>query len=163
VSSKARNGVRFRRPRVLLPTSLRLPKALHDALFVATKLGTDFSVSAATRKALAERIRGFARQAAFNARFVASPDDTPRLAGVAKRRVSGTDHPAASEPGLVDEVAAEIEHREPGWALTALDDATLDRHDADRAAELRASVAAAPVVDACAAVTAERAASRGVP
>ena len=110
----------------LQATSLRLPKALYDALSIATELGMDSSVSAATREALADRIRGFARQAAFNAHFAAFPDDTPRLAEVARRRVSGTDHPAAAEPGLVGEVAAEIERREPGWALTALDDTVDD-------------------------------------
>ena len=110
----------------LQATSLRLPKALYDALSIATELGMDSSVSAATREALADRIRGFARQAAFNAHFAAFPDDTPRLAEVARRRVSGTDHPAAAEPGLVGEVAAEIERREPGWAFIALDDTVDD-------------------------------------
>jgi len=110
----------------LQATSLRLPKALHHALSIATELGEDSSVSAATREALAERIRGFARQAAFNAHFVAFPDDMPRFGDVVKRRVSGTDHPAASETGLGDEVAAEIERREPDWALTALDDTVDD-------------------------------------
>ncbi len=110
----------------LQATSLRLPKALHDALSIATELGMDSSVSAATREALIGRIRGFARQAAFNAHFAAFPGDTPRLAEVVKRRASGTDHPAARELGLVDEVAAEMERREPNWALTALDDTVDD-------------------------------------
>lgn len=105
----------------LQATSLRLPKALHEALAVATELGMDTSVSAATREALAGRIRDFARQEAFKAHFAAFPEDTPKLAAVAKRRVSGTDHPAASHPGLVDEVAGEIERRQPDWALTAVD------------------------------------------
>lgn len=110
----------------LQATSLRLPKALHEALSIATELGMDASMSAATREALTERIRGFARQTAFSAHFAEFPDDTPRLAEVAKRRVSGTDHPAAAEPGLVDEVAAEIERRRPDWACTALDDTVDD-------------------------------------
>ena len=110
----------------LQATSLRLPKALHEALAIATELGMDSSVSAATREALVERVRDFARQEAFRAHFAAFPDDTPRLAVVAKRRVSGTDHPAVSHPGLVDEVAAEIERRQPDWALTALDDTVDD-------------------------------------
>ena len=110
----------------LQATSLRLPKALHEALAIANELGMDSSVSAATREALAERIRDFARQAAFKAHFAAFPDDTPRLAAVAKRRVSGTDHPAVTHPGLLDEVAAEIERRQPDWALTALDDTVDD-------------------------------------
>ncbi len=105
----------------LQSTSLRLPKALHEALVIATELGMGSSVSAATREALADRIRDFARQAAFKAHFSTFPDDTPRLAAVAKRRVSGTDHPAANHPRLVDEVAAEIERRQPDWALMALD------------------------------------------
>ena len=107
-------------------TSLRLPKALHDALAIATELGMDSSVSAATREALTERIRYFARQAAFTSHLSAFPRDTPRLAAVAKRRVAGTDHPAARHPGLVDEVAGEIERRQPDWALTALDDTVDD-------------------------------------
>ena len=107
-------------------TSLRLPKALHDALAVATELGMDSSVSAATREALVERIREFARQEAFKEHFASFPDDTPKLAAVAKRRVSGTTHPAVSHPDLVDEVAAEMERREPDWAFTALDDTVED-------------------------------------
>lgn len=98
----------------LQATSLRLPKALHEALSIATELGMDASVRAATREALTERIRGFARQTAFSAHFAALPDDTPRLAEVAKRRVSGTDHPAAAEPctaldDTVDDVLAYVE------------------------------------------------------
>ncbi len=43
------------------------------------------------------------------------------------------------------------------------DDDPLDRPGADRASELRASVPAASLVDACVAVAAERAAARGGP
>ncbi|MHB1928819.1 MAG: hypothetical protein ACYDEN_10825 [Acidimicrobiales bacterium] len=107
-------------------TSLRLPKALHEALVIATELGMDPSASAATREALGERIRAFARQAALTSHFDAFPDDLPRLAEVAERRVSGTDHPAASHLALVEEVAAELERRQPDWALVALDDTVED-------------------------------------
>jgi hypothetical protein len=107
-------------------TSLRLPAALHEALAIATELGMDSSVSAATRQALTERIRYFARQAAFTSHLSAFPRDMPRLAAVAKRRVSGTDHPAARHPALIDEVAGELERRQPDWALTALDDTVDD-------------------------------------
>ena len=105
----------------LQATSLRLPKALHEALAIATALGMDSSVSTATREALVERIRDFARQRVLSTHFTAFPEDMPSLAAVAKRRVAGTCHPAASHPGLIDEVAAEIERRQPDWALTALD------------------------------------------
>lgn len=81
----------------LQATSMRLPKALHDALAIGIELGMDSSFSTATREALVERIRGFARQAASRAYFAAFPDDLPRLAEMAKRRVSGTEHPAAAE------------------------------------------------------------------
>ncbi len=110
----------------LQATSLRLPKALHEALAIATDLGMGPSVSTATREALAERIRAFARQTVLMTHFTAFPEDMPSLAAVAKRRVAGTHHPAASHPGLIDEVAAEIERRQPDWALTALDDTVDD-------------------------------------
>ncbi len=82
---------------------------------------------------------------------------------------------AAADGGSVVPSAVRVE---AGWdrrarpagsanRLVPDDDAVLDRHGADRAAdraaELRASVAAASVVDACVAVAAEHAAVRGGP
>ena len=78
---------------------------------------------------------------------------------------------AAADGGSVVPSAVRVEagwdHRaRPAGSANRLvpdDDAALDRHGADRAAELRASVAAASVVDACVAVAAEHAAVRGGP
>lgn len=77
---------------------------------------------------------------------------------------------AAADGGSVVPSAVRVEagwDRRSGPAASANrlvpDDATLDRHGADRAVELRASVAAASVVDTCVAVAAERAAARGGP
>ena len=77
---------------------------------------------------------------------------------------------AAADGGSVVPRAVRVEagwDRRAGPAASANrlvpDDAALDRNGADRAAELRASVAAASVVDACVAVAAEHAAVRGGP
>ena len=72
------------------------------------------------------RIRRPARETASSARFAAFPDDAPTLPEVAERRVSRADHPAAAEPGLVEEVGAELEHRRPGWARAAHDESVED-------------------------------------
>lgn len=40
--------------------------------------------------------------------------------------MSRADHPAAAEPGLVEEVGAELEHHRPGWARAALDESVED-------------------------------------
>lgn len=77
---------------------------------------------------------------------------------------------AAADGGAVVPTAVRAEagwDRRAGQAALANqlvpDDDPLDRPGADRAAELRAVVPAASVVDACVAVAAERAASRGSP
>lgn len=77
---------------------------------------------------------------------------------------------AAADGGSVVPSAVRVEagwDRRAGVAASANrlvpDDATLDRHGADRAAELRASVPAASVADACVALAAEHAAVRGGP
>lgn len=75
---------------------------------------------------------------------------------------------AAADGGSVVPAAVRVE---AGWDRCASaaasanrlvpQDTALDRHGADRAVQLRSSVAAASVVDACVAVAAERAAVRG--
>ena len=54
-------------------TSVRIPEALHRAVLVATDLGMDESFTAATVRALSDRLQAFARQRAiaehFEARF----------------------------------------------------------------------------------------------
>jgi hypothetical protein len=77
---------------------------------------------------------------------------------------------AAADGGSVVPAAVRVE---AGWDRRASaaasanrlvpQDTALDRHGADRAVQLRSSVAAASVVDACVAVAAERAAVRGGP
>lgn len=108
-------------------TSMRLPEHVHAAASLATELGMDPSVTVATSEALLDRIRAFARRQALGEHFTAHPADVPSLAAVVSRRVSGTDHPAASRPDLVAEVAAWLEEREPDLVVTGHVDAAVDR------------------------------------
>ncbi len=107
-------------------TSVRLPEPVHRAVTVASELGMDDSFTAATVGALVERVRSFARQEAIAAHLRAFPADQPRLADVARRRVSGTDHVAAEHPEMVDRVADWYERRHPDWASSGRVDAAVD-------------------------------------
>lgn len=106
-------------------TSIRQPAALHRAAQISTELGMDESFTAATNRALAERIRAFARQQALTAHLSRFPEDRPQLAAVALRRVRGTGHPAERRPELVEAAAQWIEDREPDWILVNADE-TID-------------------------------------
>jgi hypothetical protein len=107
-------------------TSVRLPEALHRAVLLATELGMDESFTAATTRALQERVADFVRRQALADHFTKFPADLPRLADVAKRRVRGSEHPGMSHPDLVDEAAAWVEQRRPEWALSGAVDETVD-------------------------------------
>lgn len=107
-------------------TSVRLPEALHRAVLIATELGMDASFTAATKLALLDRLHAFARQRALAEHFAAFPADTPTLAGVAHRRIRGTDHPGVRRPELIDETAAWVASRRPEWASNGVVDATVD-------------------------------------
>lgn len=108
-------------------TSLRLPEAVHRAAMLATELGMDASLTAATTEALLERIRRFVRTLALAQHLADFPADEPELAAVALRRASGTEHPAATRPGLVRAVAEVIAQDDPSWARSGRIDATVDR------------------------------------
>jgi hypothetical protein len=107
-------------------TSVRLPEALHRAVLLATELGMDESFTAATSRALQDRIADFLRRQALAEHFSKFHADVPRLAEVAKRRVQGSDHPGVSRPELVDEAAGWLEQRRPEWALSGAVDDTVD-------------------------------------
>ncbi|MGH3693186.1 MAG: hypothetical protein ACRDRX_04165 [Pseudonocardiaceae bacterium] len=107
-------------------TSIRQPAALHRAGLLATELGMDESFTAAANHALEERIRAFARQQALATHLKRFPEDRPRLAAVALRRVAGTDHPAQRHPDIVEAVAQWVESREPDWPLISVDE-TVDQ------------------------------------
>lgn len=107
-------------------TSLRLPAALHRAVLLATELGMDESLTAATTRALRDRLHSFVRQEAIAEHFRTYPADVPTLAAVAHRRVRGSAHPGASRPDLIDDAAAWVANRRPGWALTGRVDETVD-------------------------------------
>lgn len=107
-------------------TSLRIPASLHRAVVLATELGMDESFTAATSRALTDRLRDFVRREALAEHFHQFPSDVPTLAAVAHRRVRGSDHPAASRPELIDQVAAWIAGQRPEWARTGAVDETVD-------------------------------------
>ncbi len=92
-------------------TSLRLPDAVHEAAMLATELGMDPSLTAATSGALLDRVRRFVRTEALAGHLAAFPSDEPALADVALRRASGTEHPAASRPSSRSAFAPERERR----------------------------------------------------
>jgi hypothetical protein len=107
-------------------TSVRLPEALHRAVLLATELGMDESFTAATNRALRERIDDFVRRQALAEHFSKFPADVPRLADVAKRRVHGSDHPGVSHPELIEGAAAWVQQRRPEWAMTGAVDGAVD-------------------------------------
>lgn len=86
----------------------------------------DASFTAATKRALLDRLHAFARQRALAEHFVAFPADTPSLAAVAHRRIRGTDHARALRPELIDEAAAWVASQRPEWASSGVVDATVD-------------------------------------
>jgi hypothetical protein len=106
----------------LKATSVRQPAALRRAAEAASELGMDESYTAATNRALEDRVRAFARQQALTAHFERFPADRPRLADVALRRVQGTEHPAAGHPEMVETVAEWLESHEPDWMMAAADE-----------------------------------------
>lgn len=108
-------------------TSLRLPEAVHRAAMLATELGMDPSLTAATSDALLGRVRRFARSRALADHLAAFPSDEPGLADVALRRASGSEHPATTNPSLVRAVAAIVAAEDPTWARSGRIDATVDR------------------------------------
>jgi len=77
---------------------VRLPEAIHRAVLLATELGMDESFTAATSRALRERMGDFVRRQALGDHFTKFPADLPRLADVAKRRVNGSDAIACAAP-----------------------------------------------------------------
>ncbi|MEX1164597.1 MAG: hypothetical protein WEB03_13575 [Nitriliruptor sp.] len=99
-------------------TSVRMPEALHQAVAIATELGMAESFTAATNDALASRVRAFARQRALAAHLARFPQDQPDLEAVVRRRVSGTDHPAALHEQVTVAAAQRYEQRHPDWAVS---------------------------------------------
>lgn len=107
-------------------TSVRIPEGLHRAVLLATELGMDESFTAATSRALEDRLRTFVRRRALAEHFAAFPTDLPTLAAVCHRRVRGSGHAGESHPDLVDEAAAWVEQRRPEWAVTGAVDEAVD-------------------------------------
>jgi hypothetical protein len=108
-------------------TSVRMPESLHHAVAIATELGMAESFTAATNDALAARVRAFARQQALAAHLARFPHDHPELDAVVRRRVSGTDHPAALHEQLTIAAAQRYEQRHPDWALSGEADHAVDQ------------------------------------
>jgi hypothetical protein len=103
---------------VVKATSVRMPEALHQAVAIATELGMAESFTAATNDALASRVRAFARQQALAAHLARFPHDQPALEAVVRRRVSGSDHPAALHEQVTVAAAQRYEQRHPDWAVS---------------------------------------------
>lgn len=108
-------------------TSVRMPGALHRAVVIATELGMDESFTAATNDALRTRIRAFARQRAVGEHLARFPHDQPELDAVVRRRVSGTDHPAALHEQLTVEASQRYAQRHPDWAVSGEVDRAVDQ------------------------------------
>jgi transposase len=108
-------------------TSVRMPEALHHAVAIATELGMAESFTAATNEALASRVRAFARQQALAAHLARFPSDQPELEAVVRRRVSGTDHPAARHEELTAAAAQRYAQRHPDWAVSGAADHAVDQ------------------------------------
>lgn len=108
-------------------TSVRMPAALHRAVAVAAELGMAESFTAATNDALALRVRAFARQQALAAHLARFPHDQPDLEAVVRRRVRGTEHPAAFYEQVTVAAAQRYAQRHPDWAATGEVDHAVDQ------------------------------------
>jgi hypothetical protein len=108
-------------------TSVRMPEALHHAVAIATELGMAESFTAATNDALASRVRAFARQQVLADHLDRFPHDEPELEAVLRRRVSGTDHPAALYEQLTVVAAQRYAQRHPDWAVSGEADRAVDQ------------------------------------
>jgi hypothetical protein len=108
-------------------TSVRMPEALHHAVALATELGMAESFTAATNEALASRVRAFARQQALAAHLARFPSDQPDLEAVVRRRVGGTDHPAARHDEVTVAAAQRYAQRHPDWAVSGAVDHAVDQ------------------------------------
>ena len=108
-------------------TSVRMPETLHPAVAIATELGMAESFTAATNEALASRVRAFARQQALAAHLARFPADQPELESVVRRRVSGTDHPAALHAELTAAASRRYAQRHPDWAVSGAVDHAVDQ------------------------------------
>jgi hypothetical protein len=108
-------------------TSIRIPEDVHRLVELAAQAGMDKSFTAAVVNSLLGRVRDFARQQALANHFRRFPTDIPDLAAVAKRRASGSAHPAVERPDLIDEAAKRVEHHSPNWAVRGDIDGTIDR------------------------------------
>lgn len=109
------------------PTSLRLPSSLRRAAQLANELGMDESLTQTVTVAVVERVRSFARNTGLVEHFRQFPNDVPRLADVARRRVKGTVHPAVAHPELVDGPAEWVERQHIDWVVTGGVDDAVDR------------------------------------
>ena len=107
-------------------TSVRIPTSLHRAVVLATELGMDESFTAATNRALRDRLHSFVRRQTFVEHFREFPDDIPTLAAVAHRRIRGSAHPGVYSPELVDQAADWLTEQRPEWARTGRIDETVD-------------------------------------
>ena len=108
-------------------TSVRMPEALRHAVAIATELGMAESFTAATNQALAMRVRAFARQQALATHLAQFPHDQPELQAVVRRRVAGTDHPAARHDQLTVTAARRYAQRYPDWATSGGVDHAVDQ------------------------------------
>lgn len=108
-------------------TSVRMPQALHHAVAIATELGMAKSFTAATNDALTSRVRAFARQQVLADHLTRFPHDEPELDAVVRRRVSGTDHPAALHEQVTVAAAQRYAQRHPDWAVSGQADHAVDQ------------------------------------
>ncbi len=113
--------------RVVKATSVRMPEALHHAVAIATELGMAASFTEATNEALTSRVRAFARQQALAVHLARFPADQPELEAVVRRRVSGTEHPAARHEQLTTAVAQRYARGHPDWAVSGAVDHAVDQ------------------------------------
>lgn len=99
-------------------TSVRMSRALHDALLAAVRLGLEGSFNAAVGTSVETAVRDFARHLALRRHYEAFPEDRPSRAEVTAALVRGTDDPLAGREDLL--------HQAEAWLLAHERDVTVE-------------------------------------
>ena len=89
-------------------TSLRLPRALRDAVRLAVQLGLERTVNEASVRSIRDHVAVFAQRRALDEHYAAHPEARPDLAELAQAAAELDGHPLAECPDLLARAATEV-------------------------------------------------------
>ena len=89
-------------------TSLRLPRALRDAVRLAVGLGLERTVNEASVRSIHDHVAVFAQRRALEEHYAAHPEVRPDLVELAQAAAELDEHPLAEHPDLLQRAATEV-------------------------------------------------------